>query len=199
VHTITLMRHGRPLLEAFDWCAPAHMPQWIRAYDLALVEQDGIPSSSIALARDAQHLVCSDLPRALSSLQALKAALPAEAIVTVMDAVIGDRLYREAQLPALAWHFPRLPAQAWAAVLRALWILGYAGDIESLQAARSRSRGAAQQLIALAGTGNVLLIGHGFMNRLIENELTMLGWRLSRRKRHGYWMASSCYFPSIAS
>ena len=156
------------------------MVAWIAHYDQAEVEPNGVPAASIALASSATHVVASDLPRALSSLRAL--GLTADAV---------DALYREAQLPALGWRFPRLPAQLWTVLLRLLWLMGYAGKSESLGIARLRARSAALQLIALAESGTVLLLGHGIMNRLIASELAELGWSSDTAQRGGYWRAAS--------
>ncbi len=98
-----------------------------------------------------------------------------------------EAIFSEAGLPFALWKAPWLPAEAWAAIFRLLWLFGYARGSDSLQTTRRRARAAAERLVALAARGPVLLVGHGIMNRLIGKELQALGWLARNRQGSRYW------------
>lgn len=175
---IILMRHGLPILASDQRVSPFEMKQWIKQYDQSIVGLEGVPNSSLRLAKSAVSIVSSTAPRALSSLQAMGCS------ASVIDAV-----FCEAQMPTMCWRFPRLSPFFWTAIFRILWFCGYAPDAESVQAARVRARTAAERLVSLAEGGIVLLMGHGIMNRLIANELLALGWVGQPNHERRYWSA----------
>jgi hypothetical protein len=45
-------------------------------------------------------------------------------------------------------------------------------------------------LQSLASDGPVLLLGHGFMNRMIANQLVADGWARQKRDGSQYWSAT---------
>jgi broad specificity phosphatase PhoE len=182
---IILMRHGRPVLNQSGRITPAEMEGWIEHYNLAEVEADGAPSDGLSWLDSTTCIVASTAPRALSSVQALGYA------PSVVDAV-----FCEAQLPFVVWRFPRLSPVVWAALFRLFWFFGYSRGSESIQVAKARARIAARKLIALAGQGPVLLVGHGVMNRLIAKELIALGWAGRAKHRNNYWSTSVYRFQS---
>ncbi len=111
-------------------------------------------------------IVSSNAPRALTSVQALG-----------LKPAFVDALFREAPLPYGHWKLPRLSPFTWAFILRVLWLCGYSRRVESVGIARMRARTAAQRLSqSLASEGPVLLLGHGFMNRMIARQLEADGW-----------------------
>ena len=131
--TITLMRHGLPDAPAGKWLTAHGFADWVRRYDAAPVTPAcPPPAAALEQARPCGAVVCSDLPRSLSS-AALLGVRPAQA----------EALLREAALPtpAARWPLLRLPASAWAALARLAWLAGIARGRESLAAAnRSRPR-----------------------------------------------------------
>lgn len=173
---IILMRHGRPLIEAPGLVSPAGLQRWIEAYDRAAVEQDNVPPAVQLLARSAGIIISSSATRALSSLQALG-----------IEPAIVDAAFGEARLPSGRWPLPLLPAPAWALWFRTRWLLGLHGGVEPFHACRQRAAGAKSRLIALAERGNVLLMGHGLMNRLIARQLQADGWHGEPAGPRGYW------------
>lgn len=173
---IILMRHGKPVLVQSNWIASVEIKKWIEHYNLAGVEVDGVPPTSLQLARSATNIVASTAHRALASVQALGHT------VSVADAV-----FCEAQLPFALWRFPRLPPFIWAAFFRLLWFFGYSRGSDSYIATQARAKVAAHRLVALAEQSTVLLVGHGIMNRLIAKELIDLGWNCPSRQQSKYW------------
>ena len=173
---ITLMRHGEPRLAKGRWIAPLQMGQWINLYNQSIIKEGGIPAQCAAAALSASTIVASTAPRACSSARAL-GDLP----------FMQEAIFSEAGLPFALWKAPWLPAEAWAAIFRLLWLFGYARGSDSLQTTRRRARAAAERLVALAARGPVLLVGHGIMNRLIGKELQALGWLARNRQGSRYW------------
>lgn len=185
MHSITLMRHGRPNLPAFAWQTAAGMQQWIAAYNAAAIVSDAPPAAAKRLADSVTCRISSPLPRAQTAMAALG-----------HPGTPHDDLYREAALPCPPGQRLRLPPALWVIVFRLLWLAGYAGNSESLQAARQRAQSAADRLTTLAGHGPLLLMGHGIFNRMIGKELRRRGWRMSGRNSASYWQAVTFLPPA---
>lgn len=173
---IILMRHGKPVLPKSRWIPPTEMKQWIDHYNRSLVEHKDIPEESVMAARSAGLIVASTASRALSSVQALGHI-----------AAMEDAVFSEAGLPFALWRGPCLPPHVWAAFFRLLWLFGYARGADSLEVTKERARTAAGQLISMAASGPVLLVGHGIMNRLIGKELQAAGWIVRTKQSSRYW------------
>jgi broad specificity phosphatase PhoE len=176
---IILMRHGKPDVGPIDKVSARDMKKWIAQYDLAGIVDEPIPESSQALARKASVIVSSTASRALASAAAL-GLLP-----SAIDAV-----FCEAQLPHGRWAQPRLSPFTWAFMLRMSWLCGFSANVESARDAGLRADQAAQQLQVLAEDQNVLLMGHGFMNRMIAKRLARAGWVRQDSSGSRYWSAS---------
>ncbi|MDO1508677.1 histidine phosphatase family protein [Pseudomonas chlororaphis subsp. chlororaphis] len=177
---IILMRHGQPKLAATDKLSALDMKGWIEHYNRCEITQQPVPQASLQLAATARMIVSSNAPRALTSVQALG-----------LKPALVDAFFSEAQLPYGRWKRPRLSPFTWAFILRVLWLCGYSPSVESAATARTRASTAAQRLQALTSTGPVLLLGHGFMNRLIARQLKAQGW--TRQTPNGgshYWSAT---------
>lgn len=175
-YKITLMRHGPPLLPKLEWIAPGEMERWIHAYNRAEVATKEAPASCLQVAISAAYIISSPAPRALTTVRALG-----------QEADEVCELFSEAALPTGNWSFPCLPAELWVVWFRALWFLGYARDVESVDAARRRVVAAARKLADRSIEGEVLLVGHGIINRLVGAELASMGWVKESSSGHGYW------------
>lgn len=156
--------------------SPTEMKQWIELYDRSQVEHKDIPIESVMAAQSAGLIASSTALRALSSVQALGHV-----------AAMEDAVFSEAGLPFALWRGPYLPPQVWAAFFRLLWLFGYARGADSLQVTKERARIAAAQLISMAASGPVLLVGHGIMNRLIGKELQAEGWIARTKQSSRHW------------
>lgn len=176
---IILMRHGKPVLTETAWVSPAGMARWIAHYDESIVETCDIPAASKQAAQAASMIVASPSARALASVEALG-----------LCAAVTDAVFAEAQLPFALWSYPRLSPFAWAAVFRILWLCGYARGADPICLVRARARQAADRLSLLAAENDVLLMGHGVMNRLIAKELRRSGWRGMGKHEERYWSAN---------
>lgn len=183
---IILMRHGQPKLAATDKMSALEMKDWIEQYDSSDITKHPVPEASKQLAATAKVIVSSNLPRALTSVQALG-----------LKPALVDGLFREAPLPYGHWRLPRLSPFVWAFILRILWLWGYSHGVESVGTAKRRASTAAQRLQSLASEGPVLLLGHGFMNRMIARQLEADGWTRQAGNGSQYWSATVYQNDSI--
>ena len=177
---IILMRHGQPNLAALGKVSARGMKQWIEQYDLSEITQQPAPETSLQLAASAQIIVSSSAPRALTSVRALG-----------LQPSVVDKVFCEAQLPHGRWTLPRLSPFTWAFILRMLWLCGFSGTVESAGHAKGRALDAAQRLQSLSTEGPVLLLGHGFMNRMIAKQLEAAGWTRHASTGTRYWSAAT--------
>ncbi|MFG0863111.1 histidine phosphatase family protein [Pseudomonas sp. CJQ_13] len=187
IKEIILMRHGQPNLTHVDKVSSLEMKRWIEDYELSEIVDQPAPKTSAELARTASVIVASNAPRALASVRGLG-----------LQPKLVDELFREAELPYGLWKRPRLSPFTWVFILRILWLCGFSGRVESIRNAKVRAEAAAQQLQSLANDGTVLLVGHGFMNRMIAKQLEAAGWARQQSTGSGYWGAM-CYQTIQAS
>lgn len=183
--TIILMRHGKPDHPVSGRFSARALADWCEGYDLADI-CDSPPARSIAIAHQASVIVSSTLPRARSSLARL--GLQPHAI---------DDIFSEVAMPLLPFERLHLPLTVWLALLRLLWLCGYAGHVESVKHARERACQAADKLVALSKQGTVLLVGHGIMNKLIARELRKRGWQAEKHASSRHWSSAIYHRPFI--
>ena len=174
---ITLLRHGQPKVKLAGNVRASELGDLARSYDQSGI-LDTPPPDVLLSVRNSRCVVCSPLARSVESARAL--GFP--------DIQIMDPLYVETAIP----HFTRgaiaLPVRLWVPLLRLLWLFGFSRNGESLVKARKRAREAAIELTSLADEqGDILLVGHGFMNHFIAGELRKMGWTGPSRPGHGHW------------
>ncbi len=181
--TIVMMRHGKPLLdlEAGDGerMTAAQVGQVVSEYEKTELDALSVPpKASMDAANGCSWSICSDLPRAVSSIE----ALGLRNISTI------DPLYRESAMPFIKSHFPRMTFFSWAVLFRIAWLVGFSRHGESIREAKIRAKRAADKLESLSEAhGSVLNLGHGIMNRLIIKELKLRGWQVRVRTGEKYW------------
>ncbi|UVM48162.1 histidine phosphatase family protein [Pseudomonas sp. B21-015] len=180
------MRHGQPKLVATEKMSALDMKDWIEHYNRSEIINQPVPDASMQLATAATVIVSSNAPRALTSVRALG-----------LNPALVDALFCEAQLPYGHWKWPRLSPFTWAFLLRVLWLCGYSRSVESVGTARMRASTAAQRLQFLASEGPVLLLGHGFMNRMIAKQLVADGWIRQTRNGSRYWSATVYQYGGV--
>ena len=89
------------------------MKDWIEQYDSSDITKYPVPDASRQLAATAKVIVSSNLPRALTSVQALG-----------LKPALIDGLFCEAQLPYGHWILPRLSPFAWAFIPANFMVVG---------------------------------------------------------------------------
>ncbi|MFZ1988976.1 MAG: histidine phosphatase family protein [Alphaproteobacteria bacterium] len=176
---LVLVRHGKPALSRkmrIDWRA---YHSWWAAYgESGLAETETPPADLVELAKRADLIIASPLPRAWQTALALCNGRE----------IIADERFVEAPLPSPPIPFLRLKPTAWGVLSRALWWLGYSGTGESRKHAKVRAASAAGRLIELArGRELVLLCAHGWFNRMIRKVLREQGWQCIYDGGDSYW------------
>ncbi len=188
---IVLVRHGRSTHALRGWLDADGMRRWMQAYDEAEITADHPPPASlVALARDAEALVASDLPRAIASARMLA---PGAAFET-------SALLRETPIETVVRPLPRvgglrLPLRGWALVFGARWAMaamrgGPPPGVDD--AAIARAEEAAAWLAGIADAhGRVLAVTHSIFRGLLSATLVKRGWRGPERRPSHEWSAWS--------
>jgi broad specificity phosphatase PhoE len=178
VGSIVLARHGRPHGDRtvrIDWRGYI---EWWAEYDRAgLAEGEEPPAELLEEGRRADVIYASTLQRAISTAEAVAAGRP----------VLFDPVFVEAPLPPPPIWGRRSP-RVWGVWARTAWWLGRSGGQESRTEAELRAEAAAATLTARALRGeNVLMLGHGWFNRMIRPVLRGQGWRCVEDGGDAYW------------
>jgi broad specificity phosphatase PhoE len=157
---IFLVRHGNPDCDRQDRMSRSSFVDWLACYAAAGVTREPPHSAPCcAAAGTVQAIFASDLPRARDSAALLAGHLP----------VRVDAVFNEADIAIAPFRFSLRPG-LWMAAGRLIWLAG-AVTQESYAAAKIRAERAAATLLAEAEVGSVLLVGHGWMNRMIVGVL----------------------------
>ena len=178
--TITLCRHGQPLLSREVTLDAKGYRDWWARYEEGGIEPGNTPPPSLlALARDARVIFASTRLRARQSADMVVAGRP----------VSHDAAFIEAPLPPPALPgFFRVGPRVWGFLARVAWWTGHAEGQETRTQAQARASLAADRLEAAAWTqGDVLLLAHGFFNWMIGAELKRRGWRMIENRGYRYW------------
>ncbi len=179
---ITLIRHGKPDCLKKQWLSFAQFKEWIEAYkDVELDKNFVVPDSfEIFLSID-KVVFSSDLPRAVQTAKNLSSDL------------ILDSLYREVEFSLPKIFIPlKLRPLMWMTLCRFIWFLGFNCQVESVRKTIMRAQEAADYLVSFAKKqNNVVLVGHGFFNFFIANELRKKGWIGPLIPNFGFFKGSS--------
>jgi hypothetical protein len=173
---IALVRHGRPLAARNPIVTASGFARWARAYEKSAISEDSAPPQSLRRSFQDYYVVASSRPRSVHSAQVCLGRDP--------DVCLEDLC--EMDIP---WfRIPlRIPAYAWLALNRAIWMLGARGPFESFGEAKARAQTVSLELDRLALVHeSVVVFGHGLMNQHVAAGLVTRGWRGTPR-RTGYW------------
>ena len=172
---IILIRHGKPTSAINPKVNASDYTKWVRRYNASDVSSNSRPSCIDAQYKS-YYILSSDLKRAIHSTDIYSNKSP--------DKI--DKLYREMEIPRYKLPF-KFKAWNWLYLSRFLWIIGCKGPFESFKEAKERADIAALELIKIAEeNNNLVLFGHGFMNRYIRKSLIKKGWNL-KFKSNAYW------------
>jgi broad specificity phosphatase PhoE len=178
VGTIVLARHGRPALDRsvrVDWRG---FQTWWEAYDLGgLAEGQAPPHALLHAAAHADLIYSSTLKRSMETAAAVARGRP----------VIHDAIFNEAALPPPAIPGRHRP-ETWGIWARIAWWLGFHRGAESRWEAELRAQAAVATLAAKALRGQaVLVLAHGWFNRMMRPVLRAQGWRCVEDGGDDYW------------
>lgn len=173
---IILVRHGEPDCEGRGRLNRTAFHDWLARYAAAGVSREPPPTAPCRLAAGSVRTIfASDLPRAKDSAAILAGLLP----------VRTDAVFNEADIAIAPFGFSLHPG-LWVAAGRLIWLAG-ASSQESFSDAKIRAARATATLFAEAELGSVLLVGHGWINRMIARVLVQQGMRRVEATGSGYW------------
>lgn len=181
---IVTARHGRPDVDRSVKITAREYGDWWAGYDRAgLAPGQTPPESLVAIASEAKTVLCSTLPRAIET---------ADAVVDDARIVPRDAMFVECPLPPppLFPDFIKLTPTTWGVISRGFWTFGYApSGVENHWGARRRVRAIADRLSQEAETsGDVLLCAHGYLNWMLNSTLLKTGWQLvDHQGKNDYW------------
>lgn len=193
---IVTARHGRPDVDRSVKITAREYGLWWSNYDESgLAPGQTPPRGLVEIASGAQVVLCSTLPRAIET---------ADAVVDGARIVPRDSLFVEAPLPPPPL-FPdsvRFTPTTWGVISRMFWFVGYAPNgTENHMRARRRVRQVADRLISEAQTsGDVLLCAHGYLNWMVHRVLIKRGWTLVEHQGgNDYWSYRAYRKPGSAA
>jgi broad specificity phosphatase PhoE len=174
---ITLIRHGKPRFELKGKAKARDIGGIISWYDLSEI-MDQPPENAKQRASACHVAVCSDLIRSLESANALGFS----------DIALSDPVFREIAAPHFKTGSLTMSVDAWGILLRCMSTMGFSRNGESLSMAKRRAQVAASTLIDMAHEHqSILLVGHGFVNYFIAQELLARNWVGPSKPGGGYW------------
>lgn len=178
--TIHLFRHGEPDCPPQRALSCTEYSAWVRAYDAAGITSDP-PASLKAWIQNlgVGEVFASTLPRSVQSARALVG----------MEKVRSLALFNEAAISTASIPL-RMDSSTWTILGRLMWLSGAASS-ERLPECRARAGTATDILVASAAETETLLVGHGWMNRMIGKELRKRGFDRIVRTGSGYWCGTS--------
>jgi hypothetical protein len=85
-----------------------------------------------------------------------------------------------------------MPLIIWLIALRLMWRFGLSINSESYNEFIKRSRKCADFLEENTSVKHTIVMAHGFVNRIVMQELLRRNWKLiSSKGRHSYWSYST--------
>ncbi len=177
---IVIQRHGEPDIGKWGKIPSSEMVKWIDCYNESGVVVDNKPCCESIIHAKNSFTVCSTLERSRHSASLLE-----------VESFISDKSFCEAELPIVNVPLLKTFPHTWSIIFRIFWFFGISKNVESKKEISSRVKVACNMLEGLADQHeNILLVGHGIMNRLIAKELLLRGWggeeAPNGKKYHGY-------------
>ncbi|MED4400531.1 histidine phosphatase family protein [Metabacillus fastidiosus] len=184
---ISLIRHGKSTFTENKKINCEAFQSWVKQYDCnGVFEEDCYPAGTTEIIKQAHLVITSNLKRSIDSAKILNPAIK----------TINSSLFCETELPIPSKKLGaiKLNPNTWAIILRCLWFLGYSNGCESYNEARQRAKEAARVLVDYANEHtSVVLVGHGFFNRLIGTELKKMNWKNKTKMSSKHWRCTT-YF-----
>ena len=173
---IVLLRHGMPTVGLKGLFNAKELKKLVLDYEQSGI-QDRAPQKLFELF-DAHYVVCSHLNRSLQSAEE----------IGFKHVSHSDSVFSETNIPHFDNSVFKLPIGIWLLTLRIAWLFGFSKNGESFLQAKNRAEQAANKLIILAQEHEqVILVGHGLMNRLIAKELQLNAWAGPKSPGKKYW------------
>jgi broad specificity phosphatase PhoE len=167
---IILYRHAEPAVSDQEKISGRDFPQWVQRYNASGILKNKLFGSKEKIVYTSDLLRSKDTGRLIGK------------------KIVANSLIREAQIPLIRFPAIRLKAKFWLVIARSLWLFGLKTKCESSAEAKIRARQAVAVFEAqVLSNGRIVIVGHGFINRLIKKELLQRGWLLKQKTvDHGF-------------
>ena len=169
VQTIIVARHGKPALNRKVFLNAREYIDWWAKYDEGgLAEKQKIPRKLLNSVARVETIIASPLPRALETAKS----------VAGERAININEIFIEAPLPPpLLPDFIKFRPRIWGFIARCTWYIGFSGNGESHNQAKIRAKAAAAALVdAAQNHGSVVLLAHGWFNRMMRPHIKAHGF-----------------------
>ena len=156
---IILYRHAEPVVSNNEIISGHNFPQWVQRYN-----ESGIFIREIKVEKE-EVVYTSDLGRSIETGR------------LVGKKIVQNSLFREAEIPLIKFPAIRFKAKFWLFISRSLWLFGLKTKCESFKEAKQRAKQIVENIdLLLLENQRIVIVGHGFMNRLIKRELFHRRW-----------------------
>jgi broad specificity phosphatase PhoE len=173
---IILVRHGEPDVNIKDKISGKEIPSFLEKYNTASLKENSFPSSKLIYLAQNATVVCSDLPRSISSAHKCE-----------VQPKIIDSLFAESIPPHFQSSYLKMHPKQWLIFSRVLWLTGFSSHGESLVKTQQRAKQAAAVLDYEAEQQSVVLFGHGLFNIMIAKALKKRGYRGPKVPARNFW------------
>jgi broad specificity phosphatase PhoE len=181
--SVILARHGKPALSRRRMLSADEYREWWADYEIGGLEEGQSPPDRLKQAAErAAFIIASTRQRSIETAQAIADG----------RAFAEDPLFIEAPLPPPHWPgWLKLSPRVWGVVSRVWWhAFDHHDQQETRHEAERRAEEAARQLAELAAGGqDVLVLAHGYFNRMVGMALRRQGWRCVDDGGFRYWAA----------
>ena len=160
---IVIYRHAKPVVSWNEIISGRDFPSWVSRYN-----DSGIIKIGPRMKKE-KVVLTSNLKRSM------------ETGNLIGEKIIPNSIFCEAEVPLIKFPAIRIRAKFWMALSRFLWLFGVKKNCESFKNAKKRAVRIIENIEShLLENQRVVIVGHGFMNRLIKKKLIQRGWSLSQ-------------------
>jgi len=175
---ITLLRHGIVDTKSDINISSNEFGDWINQYDNANINKVCSNKDEVyKILNESDLIICSSLKRSIQSAEFFDKKI-----------VVINSIFNEAPLPFVRGNFLKLKATYWLIFFRLIWFLGYSNRSESLKCFKNRAKKAAEVLQILSNENqNIVLVGHGVMNKFLQKELRLKNYKQTKNTGNKNW------------
>jgi len=174
VSQIVLVRHAKVKIEN-SLIFSKQLKKWIEKYNNAPIKATEITTRLKILVENAEILLASELLRTSDTLKIFN-----------KKPDYTNKIFNEAELPYSNLAIFKMPAMFWVTLFRIAWLFGYSNNSKSYKEEKKRAEICADKLINFTKQHkNILLVGHGVMNRLIIKALQKRGFIIKEKTGDG--------------
>lgn len=183
---ITLIRHGEPIAHGdyspFSIISGKDIEKYVQAWNTCeLNNKKDIPFAIKEIIPGGTLFLSSSLKRAQESFR-----------ISGVNTFEINNLFNEAELPYGMWKSIRMPLIIWLIILRLFWRLGFSINAEPYSEFIKRIRKCTEFIEEIGNEKHIIIMAHGFVNRMIKRELLKRNWKLlSGKGGHRYWSYST--------